>query len=126
MPASNVRRVRREGFSKNITICLPARTPRKSAGRCLSMVVRLKSESISAGARSWMETRSRGATGSVSRLGGVLFVFGGCGVINVLGWVFIFVFLNSLFRKIFRQLPHMPGEKLSRFFFRVRYQHTEC
>ncbi len=70
MPASNVRRVRSEGFSKNITICLPARAPRKSAGRCLSMEVRLNSERISAGARSWTETRSRGATGSGSRFGG--------------------------------------------------------
>ncbi len=33
MPASKVRRVRSDGFSKNSTICLPERMPRKSAGR---------------------------------------------------------------------------------------------
>jgi hypothetical protein len=41
LPASKVRRVSLEGFSKNITICLPASTPRISAGRCLSSGVRL-------------------------------------------------------------------------------------
>src|SRR5437879_6938164 len=116
MPASNVRRVRSEGFSKNITICLPARVPRKSAGRCLSMEVRLKSESISAGARSWMETRSRGATGSVSRLGRFIFVFVVGGFISAMGSVLICVSLRSISGKFLRQLTNTSGEGL-RFLF---------
>src|ERR1700674_1685082 len=111
MPASKVRRVRSEGFSKNITICLPARMPRKSAGRCLSIEVRLKSESISAGARSWIETRSRGATGSGSRFGGFIFVVVG-GFINVVGSVLICVSYHSISGKFLRQLANTSSERL--------------
>src|ERR1700674_357886 len=111
MPASNVRRVRSEGFSKNITICLPARVPRKSAGRCLSMEVRLKSESISAGARSWTETRSRGATGSGSRFGGFIFVGVG-GFISVMGSVLICVSYHSISGKFLGQLANTSSKRL--------------
>src|ERR1700675_4275334 len=111
MPASNVRRVRSEGFSKNITICLPARVRRESAGRCLSMEVRLKSESISAGARSWMETRSRGATGSGSRFGGFIFV-GVDGFISAMGSVLFCFSYHSISGKFLRQLANTSSERL--------------
>src|SRR6202521_4393928 len=123
MPASKVRRVRSEGFSKNITICLPARVPRKSAGRCLSMEVRLKSESISAGARSWMETRSRGASGSRSRFGGLVFDFVVGGFISVMGSVLICVSYHCISGKFLRQLANTPGERLCFLFVGGDDQH---
>src|SRR5438477_12178997 len=52
MPASKVRRVRREGFSKNITICLPASAARKCDGRAFIKPARWKISSISCGRRS--------------------------------------------------------------------------
>src|SRR5579884_2758438 len=63
MPASKVRRVRRDAFSKNSTSCLPASAPRKSAGRCLMMCVSSKRDLVSSGEKSWQETRSRQSTG---------------------------------------------------------------
>src|SRR5438445_9035768 len=59
MPASNVRRVRSEGFSKNITSCLPSRVRRKSEGRALTTAARSSTERTSAGLKSRVETRSR-------------------------------------------------------------------
>src|SRR5579863_1597342 len=59
MPASNVRRVRSDGFSKNIAICFPASVWRKSSGRAFIMAARWKSDSTSIGDRSRIETRSR-------------------------------------------------------------------
>src|SRR5579859_2350756 len=63
IPASNVRRVRREAFSKNNTSCLPASAPRKSAGRCLMMCVSSNMDFVSSGEKSCAETRSRQSTG---------------------------------------------------------------
>src|SRR5689334_22518327 len=63
IPASNVRRVRREAFSKNKTSCLPASAPRKSAGRCLMMCVSSNIDFVSSGEKSWQDTRSRQSTG---------------------------------------------------------------
>src|SRR5450755_2938764 len=139
MPASKVRRVRSEGFSKNITICLPARMPRKAAGRCLSMDVRLKSDRISAGETSWMDTRSRGATGSVMRLGGSVFGLAADEVvarvssirsIRAMGSVFICISQHSLncsqlsvlsktwhTSYLLRQLSDTPRQRLR--FFRI-------
>ena len=59
IPASNVRRVRKDCFSKNITICLPASAVRKFAGRALSSPARWKMVSTSIGLRSRIEIRSR-------------------------------------------------------------------
>ena len=39
MPASNVIRVRSDGFSKNMATCLPASAVRKSSGRVLTRFV---------------------------------------------------------------------------------------
>src|SRR5579864_2521214 len=63
MPASKVRRVRNEAFSKNNTSCLPASAPRKSAGRCLMMCVSSNIDFVSSGEKSWQDTRSRQSTG---------------------------------------------------------------
>src|SRR5436305_1218023 len=59
MPASNVSRVRSDGFSKNIAICLPARAVRKSSGRAFIRPARWNNDSTSMGDRSRIETRSR-------------------------------------------------------------------
>ena len=69
MPASKVRRVRSDCFSKNITICLPASALRKFEGRALSSPARWKIVSISIGLRSRIEIRSR--PGKVAVAGGV-------------------------------------------------------
>src|SRR5579863_10577056 len=62
MPASNVRRVRSDGFSKNIAICFPASVWRKSSGRAFIMAARWNSDSTSMGEGSRIETRSRPGT----------------------------------------------------------------
>src|ERR1700739_1985825 len=123
MPASNVSRVRSEGFSKNMTICLPASTPRKSAGRRFSMAVRLKRERISAGERSCTDTRSRGAIGSGTRFGGCAFgtsIFARSN--NAMGSFLICVFISLRFGKIrdlvaiaLRQLANASGERAGFF-----------
>ena len=59
MPASNVIRVRSDGFSKNITMCFPASAERKSSGRAFIRPARWNNDSSSMGDRSRMETRSR-------------------------------------------------------------------
>jgi hypothetical protein len=58
IPASNVNRVRNDGFSKNITICLPARAFLKSAGRAFITPARLKTAFTPAGPKSRVETTS--------------------------------------------------------------------
>src|SRR5580704_149820 len=59
MPDSKVRRVRKDGFSKNMTSCLPAKVPRKSAGRAFMSAVNSSTASTSPGVKSRTDTRSR-------------------------------------------------------------------
>src|SRR3981081_4058160 len=58
IPASNVSRVRREAFSKNITICFPASALWKTDGRDFISSARWSTASTPRGPRSRVETRS--------------------------------------------------------------------
>src|SRR5258707_10254973 len=59
MPASKVRRVRREAFSKNMTICFASSAWRKASGWFLTAWASSMMAAISCTVRSAMEQRSR-------------------------------------------------------------------
>src|SRR6266851_401116 len=75
IPASNVSRVRREAFSKNITICLPASALWKTDGRDFISSARWSTASTPRGPKSRVETRSgrQKTSGKVAGATGVRF-----------------------------------------------------
>src|SRR5579864_5047321 len=74
IPASNVSRVRSEGFSKNITICRPASDRWKTEGRDFISSARCSTACTPCGPRSRVETRSghQKVPGNVSGTPGAL------------------------------------------------------
>src|SRR5229473_1289325 len=75
IPASNVSRVRREAFSKNITICFPASALWKTEGRDFISSARCSTASTPRGPKSRVETRSgrQNTSGNVSGTTGARF-----------------------------------------------------